>query len=247
MPRLNDPNLVTHTLPTGNFGFSAQRIDDLGATEYTLCTLVVDDSSSVSPFLKEMTDCVRSAVNACKYSPRADYLMIRTLTFNSNLNEYHGFKMLSDVKLSDYDKLLGSGGTTALFDASENAVAATSTYGNQLISNDFNVNGIIIIITDGADCASIGTPLSVKKALQAAMSSENLESLKTILVGVNVSDPGLSKLLQNFKTDAGIDQYIEIGKADVSSLAKLADWVSKSISAQSQSLGTGGPSQSLSF
>jgi uncharacterized protein YegL len=246
MPRL-DGNLQSHALPTGSYGFSAQRIDDLGASEYTLCTIIVDDSSSVAPFLKEMVDCVKSALNACKYSPRADYLMVRVVTFGNNLSEYHGFKMLSEVKLADYDKLLGVGGMTALYDAFENGVSATATYGKQLIASDYSVNGIVIGITDGGDNMSVGTINSVANALKSAMSNECLESIKTILVGVNVADAGLSQLLQKFKTEAGLDQYIEIGKADVNSLAKLADWVSKSISAQSQSLGTGGPSQSLAF
>jgi hypothetical protein len=51
--------------------------------------------------------------------------------------------------------------------------------------------------------------------------------------------------LENFKNEAGIDQYINIGKADANTLAKLADFISKSISSQSQSLNSGGPSQPI--
>lgn len=54
MPRLD--NMESTKLPTGNYGFSAQRIEDLGASEYTLVTLAVDDSSSVQPSCRKCKD-----------------------------------------------------------------------------------------------------------------------------------------------------------------------------------------------
>ena len=43
-----------------------------------------------------------------------------------------------------------------------------------------------------------------------------------------------------------ISQYIDAGAATKGKLAKLADFVSQSVSSQSQALGTGGPSQNIS-
>lgn len=248
MPRLNDPTLETHALPTGNYGFSGQRIQDLGATEYTLCTLIVDDSGSVSPFAREIEKCLKEAVNACRLSPRADYLMVRVLSFDHALKEVHGFKLLSTIKLDDYDNMLRCGGSTALFDAADNGIMATSLYGKSLIDNDLSVNGIVIVITDGADNASTGTRNTVRDALAKAVTDETLESLVSILVGVGI-DPtsGLNAYLDAFNKEAGFSQYIALDKADSKTLAKLSDFVSRSVSAQSQSLGTGGPSKSLSF
>ncbi len=129
MPRLNDSNLETHQLPTGHYGFSAQRVQDLGSTEYTLVSIVVDDSGSVAGFSKELENCVKEVVKACQYSPRADHLMVRLTSFDQNMKEVHGFKLLSTINLTDYDNMLRCGGATALFDAAENAVQATSSYG----------------------------------------------------------------------------------------------------------------------
>jgi hypothetical protein len=67
----------------------------------------------------------------------------------------------------------------------------------------------------------------------------------TILVGVNVKDPSVSQYLADFRKSACFDQYVELAKADAKTLANLARFVSHSISAQSQALGTGGPSQAL--
>jgi len=246
MPKL-DVDLEQQALPTGHYGFSAQRIEDLGATEYTLTTIVVDESGSVAGFKPDMERCIQEVVKACQLSPRADNLMIRLVAFNSSLNEVHGFKLLSAINLDDYRDVLKTGGMTALYDAAENGVLATSVYGKQLSAQDLNVNGIVIVITDGDDNASKSTKNIVKTALAGAVKDENLESLISILVGVNVQDPKLSDYLNSFKADAGFTQYVELGNASAKTLAKLADFVSKSISAQSQALGTGGPSKSLAF
>jgi len=245
MPRLTD--LESNTLPTGNYGFSGQRIEDLGATEYTLVTIAVDDSSSVSGFRTEMQKCVQEAVKACKFSPRADNLMIRVVTFGSEFHEFHGFKLLSNINLNDYASLLGKGGMTSLYDATENSVEASSAYAEKLTSNDFDVNGIVVVITDGDENHSKTTLTRVVKAFKTALASEKMESLVSILVGVNINDAHISGRLNSFRGDVGFTQYVEVDNATASTLAKLADFVSKSISAQSQALGTGGPSKSLSF
>jgi uncharacterized protein YegL len=239
-------DLEQHKLKTSHFGFSATRIDDLDASEYTLVTIIQDDSSSVAPFKNEMEKTLKKIVDACQKSPRADNLMIRLCTFANVMHEVHGFKRLQTIKQSDYDDVLGTGGITALFDASQNAVAATTAYGKHLMENDFSVNGIVFIITDGADNASKQAASSVKDELQLATKKEYLESIVSILIGVNTAG-GLDQYLDSFRIEAGITQYISIGDASANKLAKLAEFVSKSISAQSQSLGSGGASVPLTF
>ena len=103
------------------------------------------------------------------------------------------------------------------------------------------------MITDGEDNASTLGIRHVREALKQAVLTESLESLVSILIGVNVQDARIGGYLQDFKNEAGFTQYVEIGQANAAALAKLADFVSRSISAQSQSLGTAGPSQKLTF
>ena len=246
MPRIGE-DLETHALPTGSFGYSAARMDDLGATEYTLVTLVVDTSGSVAAFKPEMESCIREVVQACKLSPRADNLMVRLVTFADSMDEFHGYKLLEQCNLDDYQNCLVVGGVTALFDASENAILASSDYAQKLVDNDFQVNGIVVIVTDGCDNDSAGTADSVQAALAGALKSEVLKSLVSILIGVNIQDPQVSAELKAFNQHAGISRYEEIAKADAKTLAKLAEFISKSISAQSQALGTGGASQPVSL
>jgi len=242
-------DLEQHTLPVGTFGYSAASLEDLGATEYTLVTIVVDVSGSVSSYKSEMEKAIEQVVKACKYSPRSDNLMIRIVTFDNNMSEMHGFKLLADCDISEYDNCINIGGTTALYDAVNNAISATSNYAEKLNDSDFDANAIVVIITDGLDNSSNEANCkTVKETLKNALHNESLESLLTILVGVGVgSYPDISKELDRFKNESGLTQYIEIKDADASNLAKLAEFVSKSISATSNALGTGGPSQILQF
>lgn len=246
MPIFTD-GMETQQLKTSNYGFSAKRISELGATEYTLVVLVYDKSGSVAGFKSLLETCLRATVESCQYSPRADNLMLRMVTFSSDLTEIHGFRPLSECHVGDYDGCIQPGGMTALYDAACNAIESVTTYGKDLSSNDFDVNALVIVVTDGDDNCSTMTAKKVKEQLAAAVQSESLESIRSVLVGVNIQDPNIGRKLSDFQADAGFNQYIEIEKASPSSIAKLGGFISKSISAQSQALGTGGPSQSLSF
>jgi uncharacterized protein YegL len=136
---------------------------------------------------------------------------------------------------------------TALCDASINGVEATSIYGKDLLKQDFSVNGIVVVITDGCNNHGTFTVKTLHQKLKEAVSKETLESLVTILVGVNILASDVKQALEDFNKDAGFTQYVDVGEANAKKLAKLAEFVSKSISSQSQSLGSGGPSQPLTF
>lgn len=228
------------------YNFSATKIGDLGAAEYTLATLVVDTSGSVSGFLPQLEQMLKTVFNAMKKSPRADNLMFRVVSFDDKLQEHHGFKLLSTSQEKDYDGMLKIGGMTALFESMDEAIQATATYGKQLVGQDFTVNGIVVVVTDGQNNrGTIHDPAVVRKSLEAARKSECLESLLVILVGVTNDDTNLDFYLNDVKDNAGVDQYVSIGTATPGKIAKLAKFVSQSISSTSSSLGTGKPSQPL--
>lgn len=231
----------------GSFQFSAIRPEDLGATEYTLVTMVVDVTGSVAGFAKELLDAVKQVIEACKKSPRAENLLVRLVTFNdsNNIQEVHGFKLLSLIDSKDY-KPFNPTGMTALFDATYEGIAATLAYSKSLIDQDFNCNGCIYIITDGENNASrVATETTIKNKLKDALKSEVIESLITVLVGINAAD--CKNALDDFKNKANLTQFVDVGDATPQRLAKLAAFVSKSISSTSQALGTGAASQPLTF
>ena len=181
MPRLNNIDMENKKLPTGSYGYSAVKLDSLGASEYTIVTLAVDVSGSVAGYKSQLESTIREVVNACKLSPRADNLMIRLVTFNNVLEEVHGYKLLEQCNLDDYKNFLRVGGSTALFDASENAIQASANYGKSLLANDFSVNGIVVVVTDGEDNVSAVNMNSVKSALEKIVKEECMERLLLIL------------------------------------------------------------------
>lgn len=229
-----------------NYGFSATRIEDLGATEYTLGLVVIDVSGSTSGFRKEMEKTLKEIVKACRRNPRADNMMLRVVLFDDKVVEFHGFKPLPNCNETDYDGCLGlSGGLTALYDATYNAVKSATQYGAQLVKNDFDVNAVVFVITDGQDNASKVTRKMVKEALEEGVTGEMVESLNSVLIGLNAN--GLDQYLKDLQAECGFTQYIGIADANEKTLAKLGDFISRSVSSTSQALGTGGPSASLSF
>ena len=247
MPVLNNADLDQIALPNSHYGYSATRLEDLGATEYTVATIVCDVSGSTAAFIFDMEAAITRIVQACKFSPRADNLLLRLVAFDDSLSELQGFKLLENCHLADYGGALRSGGSTALYDATENAVASTTNYAQKLAAGDFSANAIVFVITDGGDNVSKTSARQVKAAFAEAIRSEALESIVSVLIGVNVNDVQVSQYLKSFQVEAGFTQYVELDNADAKTLARLAEFVSQSISAQSQALGAGGASQPLVF
>jgi len=238
-----------------NYKFSATKIGDLGATEYTIATLVQDVSGSVDSYAKELEACVKQILGACKKSPRADNLMFRFTTFNSSLTEVHGFKQLNPVKgtviqgcvEADYNGSINCSGNTALFDAVREAIDCSKTYGKSLIASEFQANAIIFVVTDGQNNSGSATAAQVKKAVEAARKEECLGSINIVLIGETQGDVMLDSYLKDFVNEAGLTQYVDLGKVTPQKVAKLANFVSQSISSTSSALGSGNKSKPVSF
>lgn len=111
------------------------------------------------------------------------------------------------------------------------------------MSQDFLANGIVFVITDGDDNASSVTIQMIKEEMDRATKGEEIESLLGILIGVNAMqyEPELDKFAQT----SGL-KFIDAGEATKGKLAKLAEFVSQSVSSQSQALGNKKPSQNIS-
>jgi len=179
MPRLMDTEEVMQQTGPGAFQFSGVRVENLGASEYTLVTIVIDVSGSVYNFAAELLNMVKTIVEACQKSPRAENLMIRYLVFNHNVTEIHGFRLLKDIDPNDYEAL-DPDGYTALFDASYDAIGATIDYSTRLVDDyEFDVNGAVYIVTDGMNNRGSMTPKSIKDKTSGAVSREKIESLIT--------------------------------------------------------------------
>lgn len=244
MPRLATDAEFT-TAAGGSFNFTGTRIEHLGATEYTLVTVAVDVTGSTAGFADDLRAMLIAAIRSCQKSPRSNNLLARVVTFSTavgGVSELHGFRPLSDINPDDYPHFQPAG-MTPLFDAGYSIVGATAAYGRQLKDNDFLANAIGFLITDGADNVSKVTPRTIADELRGIRDGEVLESFVTVLIGVNAAQCAAE--LERFRVEAALDQYVEVGEVTPGKLAKLAAFVSQSVSSQSQAVGTGGPSQQI--
>jgi len=252
---------VKKILGPGTYQFSAIKMEKLGATEYTLVTIVLDVTGSVRPFADSLLDLVKTVISACKDNPRSENLLVRFTTFDDNVTEVHGFKPIADIDENDYEKL-NPYGRTALFEATSESIRATLTQGEDMTKegNDYDVNAAIYIITDGMDNASnpMITPASINGDINGALRQEdNVESLTTILIGLKDATidgdayaKNVATALTTFKDEAGLTDFINFGEVTDSKLAKLGNLISESISSVSQGLANPGSqpvSQQLVF
>lgn len=245
MPRFDSDDM--HQGQTGGrFGFSGVRTDKLGASNYTLADIVVDETGSTSTFADELKKMVKASVESLKKNSRSDNILVRVSTFSTRhpngVREIHGYLPLADIDVTMYDDI-DPAGMTPLFDAAFSAVAASNAYGKMLKDDGYDVNSIIIVITDGDDTSSSFGPSRVAAEVDQAISGEVLESCITILIGVNAAR--FRAKLETFRVEAKFDHYKDVADATPESLAKIGGFISQSVSSQSQSVGSGGPSQNI--
>lgn len=243
MPKLlSETDMTTGNIPgLQGFQYSAVRATSVtltSASSYTLVTIAVDTSSSVTPFRDLLVDSIKKAVGACAKSPLAANIMVRTIQFASDVQEVHGFKPLSEIDIATAYDGIYCGGATALYDACASAIGATADYGKLLAAQNYGVSGILFVITDGEDNRSRSTPITVKQQSDGLVNDETLETFTSVLVGINAQHCRTS--LERLQREGGMGQYVDAGDATPGNLAKLAAFVSKSVSSTAQGTGTAG-------
>lgn len=248
MPIFQDDDAQSFRATGSGFHFSGTNIGKLGASEYTLVGIGADRSGSVQGFAAEIEGCLKQSLEGCQKSARVDNLLVRLIAFNQHVTEEHGFRPLAECHLANYDGFLKPGGGTALYDAAIAVIDPLATYGKQLMDQDYTANAIAVLITDGMENGnSTHTVRDVQAAFERARKSEALESLVSVLIGINVTDSQVSSALNRFKTEAGFTQYIEAKDSSPKTFARVAGFISKSVSSQSQAIGSGAASLPITF
>lgn len=243
----------------GHFGFSAVNLGDLEIQDAaTLFALVADGSGSTVPFRPSIIKGIKAIIEGTRRGPKSESIMMQTIVFASESQEFHGIKPLEDCNLDDYNTLFDNvrGVTTALAAANIRAIEALGNMGKEMTDDGYTVNGIVVVITDGAENASgdlLAPPNAkgamVKKAIEEIQQQEKLESIKVIVIGVNMNNQYVKQEMEHFRETAGIlkedMQLVEQLTEEV--WAKIVGYASSSVTSTSMALGTGAPSQSLAF
>lgn len=240
--------LASFTLPGKNYGYTGTPVDDLQSWENTLALGLLDESGSTGPFKRELELMVKAIVGGLAVCPKKDNIMYYHAHFDTTFREVHGWLPVLGIDLDVYDGCWAGGGQTALYDSVIKVIEFLQHYAEQQAAKRYICNGVVYILTDGRNF--IKTPghhasiPDVAESLQKALRSEILESLVTILIGIN-DDPATQADLKDFAANAGFTAYIPAAKADKHTLNKLAGVVSSCVISQSQKLGQGGPSDQI--
>jgi len=249
MPKLNDTNLQNFS--GGHFGYSGTKMVELEkiGNQFSLANIVVDDTGSIFDFKDKLEFAIKESIRALQLSPRANNILVRVTAFstsiNNNLQEIHGWRLLSSINLDDYSGILSASGFTPLNDATIDGLDAINNYATECANQNIDTNAILIVITDGEENRSKFGIERVVKAKTDCIKNEALESIVSLLVGVNIQDARLAGLLNDFKVQGKFDQFEKLEDASQKSIARLVGFISKSVSLSSQSLGSGGPSQAI--
>ncbi len=243
-----DSNNVSMFTTPNNFKYSAIDMDNLDAGAYTIVNVLVDVTLSVSGLESEIENCLKTIVDACEKDSCSETLLVRVATFSSSqgIVEQHGFVLLNSIDKDKYT--IKTGGMTNLYDAILDCIETTEVYAKDLQKQKYDCNAIFYVITDGCENDSVtGTLDKIKSSMDKLKRSETCESVTSVLVGLADTYSGVKDYLMTLKDDGGLDEYVSVGDATPSNLAKLGRMISQSISSTSQALGSGGPSQTANF
>ncbi len=251
MPKLQTltaADFATKKIPGSAFGWSAIKTDHLGASKYTLVHLVYDNSGSVTVFAPQIRAAAeQSLLGMQRDKSTVNNVLIRQITFGLRIKEINPFNL---AKLIDPKEIVNAltcdeDGTLA-FDAIDHAIKVTHGEAKDLRDKEYGVNAVIIMMTDGCDNGStLQSGKSARASLDLLRGAELVESIKTILVKVNVKDPYVSDALDRFAADVGFDQVEDVELIKDKHIARLAGLISKSVTSTAQSNGTGGPSKNV--
>lgn len=225
---------------TSGFQYSNIKVEALTASEYTIAMLVTDLTGSVSGFYKELVEVSKTVLAACIKHPKSENLLLRSTVFNDDINvkEIHGFLPVSTIDPATYDSFPLPASCTPLMDAHLEACESLLQFGNDLASNQFTANAVLFIVTDGGENSSRNRDMGkIKKIMASLRNGDPLESFTAILIGVD--DSSSKVVLKQYQMDSTIDEYKSIGDATPGNLAKVAQFISKSISTASVACGTG--------
>lgn len=238
-------NIISIGTP-GTFQFSAINPDELQESEYTIAVTAVDTTGSLAGWESKIEELLKTIVKSCQKDARRDFILLRQLQFNSGIGikEFHGFLEVPHIDLNCY-KIAKCDNMTNLCDVAVESISCIQSFSKILKSRDYDVNAILFIVTDGMDNDSSFSLSDIRKKMEEIVHDEEIESFITILIGLN--DEDCDQYLKEFKKETGFAHQLSAGQVDEDSLAKIAGFISSSISSQSQALGSGGPSTIPTF
>ena len=209
-----------------NLDFANFNPDDIQVDETINAVFIVDTSSSVSSYVKELNYAFNDFTESMQKSHVADKLMVSIIEFNTKVTVTSGFSPISSIKQMDFSKKIG--GMTALYDGVLTGLRNAIDYRENLENSGIETKTILFVITDGDDNSSKNNANMVAKEIKEQEKDERSAfSFTSILFGIG-NDANFTKAQQ----DMGIEHLAKIGTSG-DEMKKMIGFISQSISSLS--------------
>lgn len=229
------PDMVQYSGST--YTYSARSTQSLSENEYTLVTIAVESSNSTRDIKEKIEHWISSIASI---DEKRDRILLRVVTFNSRVEEVHGFKLLSDTSANEYVDCIAVSGSSVLVDALVNSYFATTDFAKRINPDeDISVNGLVIALSDGSDFGSTFGIQHLRQAYKQVVGTSFLDSFASILNSIAVTDNLVSDtVLPQVQAEGCVTLYVDTPGHDDSSFQQSFEFVKKVILDTSKSLGS---------
>lgn len=217
-----------------DFNFGDFNPEEVTSEQTINCSFVIDVSSSVGEYANELNDSFNTFIERMKKSHVANDLLISVTLFSNHVRTLTGFQPINQLQ-SNFDFSKEIGGTTALYDGTNEALKNALDYRENLEQSGINVKTLVFIMTDGDDNESEhGAASKVKNQIDSLLKEErNYFSFETILFGIGKEN---ENSYMEAKEKMGIKQLATISNS-ADDIRKMIGFISASISSVSTGAG----------
>jgi hypothetical protein len=177
---------------TGNLGAlvlsgaAGKDLEDLAASEVTLVTVLIDQSSSIES--RGLEQAVRDGQNALldafAGAQERDSILVACWTFESAMDVLHSYVPVDEATRLDASNYRARG-ATKLYDTWCDALSANVAYAQRLRDGGTPTKSVVIVVTDGEDVGSTRTAGHCARLSKDLLASE-LFTLAFVGVGSDV-------------------------------------------------------------
>lgn len=141
-------------------------VEDIDSENVNLIFVGIDQSGSMSPFIRDMKHSLSEFKDALMNSKEADEILVARANFEDKI-EVGGYK-----KIDEFDTDFCTGGCTAMYDTIVEGTEKLKEYRKYLREQGVRVKAVFAIFSDGADNVSNHNFSEAKKAVEFLNSEE---------------------------------------------------------------------------
>jgi hypothetical protein len=186
---------------TGNLGAlvlagaAGKDLEDISASDVTLVTLLIDQSSSIAS--RGLEQAVRDGQNALldafAGAQERDAMLVACWTFDSSMDVLHSYVPVDEATRLDATNYRAKG-STRLYDTWCDALSANVAYAQRLRDGGTPTRSVVVVVTDGEDVGSTRAAGHCARLSKDLLASE-LFTLAFVGVGRDVDFEQVAKAM----------------------------------------------------